>query len=297
MENSSHELLCLSDDKINNEKSEFIIHNSSFENFKDKYHRSYTPSQIISREKKPRIYGSIFRQKMPDAYDIRNNKLGRKFNCIYDQKEISSCSANAVCLAYEFYIQDLENMSRLFIYYNARLLDGKEDDDSGAQIYSVFKSLQPNYTGICIDKKWEYNTKNVNVKPSQDAYTNAKSYNATFNYIEQNLKALKKRLINNDPIVIGFCLYESFCKIDPTGKVNIPNDSDDELIGGHALVACGYDDNFVNNDHSLGAFTLINSWGETWGNKGYCYMPYSLILDPDFCFEFWYIEDIIIKQT
>jgi C1A family cysteine protease len=44
--------------------------------------------------------------------------------------------------------------------------------------------------------------------------------------------------------------------------------------GGHALVAVGYDD-------SKRAFKVRNSWGSTWGEDGYGWLPYEYLLSGD----------------
>ena len=51
----------------------------------------------------------------------------------------------------------------------------------------------------------------------------------------------------------------------------------------HAVMAVGYDD-------KNRQVTVLNSWGEDWGDEGYFYMPYDFITDSDVCFDFWKIS-------
>ena len=60
---------------------------------------------------------------------------------------------------------------------------------------------------------------------------------------------------------------------------------DEKCLGGHAIMAVGYDD-----DKKV--FIIRNSWGVEWGDKGYFYMPYEFILNKDLCSDFWVIQRI-----
>ena len=57
----------------------------------------------------------------------------------------------------------------------------------------------------------------------------------------------------------------------------------DKVRGGHAVTAVGYDD-------FQEVFIVRNSWGEGWGDKGYFYMPYAYITNPDLASDFWAIN-------
>ena len=59
----------------------------------------------------------------------------------------------------------------------------------------------------------------------------------------------------------------------------------DKILGGHAVVACGYDD-------GRQAFLIRNSWGSDWGIKGYFYMPYNFIVNPRYCGDFWTVQKV-----
>ena len=53
----------------------------------------------------------------------------------------------------------------------------------------------------------------------------------------------------------------------------------EQIHDGHAIVAVGYDDNYVttnttDNSTSTGALFIKNSWETTWANAGYGYLPY-----------------------
>jgi C1A family cysteine protease len=55
------------------------------------------------------------------------------------------------------------------------------------------------------------------------------------------------------------------------------------MIGGHAVMAVGYDDE---KKH----FIIQNSWGTEWGDKGFFYMPYDYAANSDLAADFWTIR-------
>ena len=58
----------------------------------------------------------------------------------------------------------------------------------------------------------------------------------------------------------------------------------DKILGGHAVCAVGYDDTkIIKNSHhgvaeTIGALLIRNSWGTSWGNGGYGWLPYEYVL-------------------
>src|SRR5580692_7685401 len=70
---------------------------------------------------------------------------------VYDQGQLGSCTANAIAGALEFEMlkQRLNAFtpSRLFIYYNERVIEGTTATDSGALIRDGIKSV--NSQGAC----------------------------------------------------------------------------------------------------------------------------------------------------
>ncbi len=84
--------------------------------------------------------------------------------------------------------------------------------------------------------------------------------------------------------MFGFTVYESFEseQAAKTGKVNLPK-LQEKIIGGHAVLAVGYND-------TAKRFIVRNSWGTTWGMDGYFTMPYNYLLDENLSDDFWMIK-------
>lgn len=75
---------------------------------------------------------------------------------VENQGSLQSCTANAIAGAYEYLIKkhtgaDVD-LSRLFIYYNARWRSGEQQQDSGSVIQYGMESLQS--FGACDEKVW-----------------------------------------------------------------------------------------------------------------------------------------------
>jgi C1A family cysteine protease len=86
--------------------------------------------------------------------------------------------------------------------------------------------------------------------------------------------------------VFGFTVYQSFegDVVAKTGVLPMPA-KNESVIGGHAVMAVGYDD-------AKSAFIVRNSWGNAWGLKGYFYMPYDYITDTNLADDFWTISSV-----
>lgn len=84
------------------------------------------------------------------------------------------------------------------------------------------------------------------------------------------INPVRKSLSENKPVVIGMkCCSESFGN-SYGADVWTTNPNEPEPAKGHAMAIIGYDDNKYN-----GAFLIMNSWGEEWGNKGFIWVRYA----------------------
>jgi C1A family cysteine protease len=208
---------------------------------------------------------------------------------VYDQGQLGSCTANAIGAAYEFMQvkEGLEDFmpSRLFIYYNERQLEGTVGQDSGAMIRDGIKSV--NQLGVCAETAWDYDIARFAEEPPQAAYDEASQHQATvYQRVLPVLHQMQGCLASGAPFVFGFSVYESFESEDVarTGEVPLPPRGE-RLLGGHAVLAVGYDD-------SSQRFLVRNSWGTSWGMDGYCTMPYGYLTDPSLARDFWAIDAV-----
>jgi len=200
---------------------------------------------------------------------------------VYDQDNLSSCTAHSTA-AQCHYIDKTDPFmpSRLFIYYNTRVLEGTVKQDSGASIRNSIKSIVR--WGFCPETDWEYNIAKFANKPPTKAYKDAANEKVIQYYrVDQNERALKAALASNLPINFGFSIYSSFDNVGPDGIVTIP-DKSEQLLGGHATLIISYND-------ETRYYGVRNSWGVEFGQQGYFYLPYDYVHNPRLAADFWVV--------
>ena len=228
---------------------------------------------------------------IPPSWKHPNADLSEHVRLVYDQKDIGSCTANALCAAYALDLvkqpqTDYFNPSRLFLYYNTREREGHVKYDSGASIRETVKAM--NCKGVCTESDWPYITSKFRSQPPQACYDAARGNNlCKYERLDQDIDHLRACLKkDNCPFAFGFKVYQSFHgeRNQRYGDMSMPTawERMNESDGRHAVVAVGYDD-------SRKRIKVLNSWGSGWGDRGYFYMPYDYITDSDLCYDFWKI--------
>jgi C1A family cysteine protease len=220
----------------------------------------------------------------PDAADLRPLSPP-----VVDQGQAGSCTGNAIAYALLFAGMREDNapveLSRLFIYYNERAIEGTVDQDAGAMIRDGIKSVAQ--YGACLELAWPYNLSNLTVKPDDVAYYDAAQRRAIqYLRVAQMAEDLEACLAAGFPVVFGFSVYESFesDELARTGVVPMPQPGERQ-VGGHAVALVGYDKTRL-------MFLVRNSWGTGWGQGGYCWMPYDYVLNSDLADDFWTIRQV-----
>lgn len=214
------------------------------------------------------VYAARLRGLPPAECDLRPS-----MPAVYDQGQLGSCTGNAIAAAME-YERDRQGLSdfipsRLFIYYNERALEGTVSSDSGAVIRDGIKVV--NSEGVCPETLWPYDIGVFTVKPPKRCYVAALKDRAVQYEAIQTFGDLKDAIASKLAVVFGFTVYQSFESqaVAETGVMPMPKPGE-ATVGGHAVLAVGYSD-------PKGHLIVRNSWGSSWGDHGYFYMPYEYL--------------------
>lgn len=216
--------------------------------------------------------------KLPSRVDLRAG-----CSPVEDQGQLGSCTANALVGALEFLEKKagktVTDLSRLFIYYNERSMEGTINEDSGAAIRDGVKSLVN--LGVCTEKRWPYTLSKFTQKPPAACYKEATKHEVLSYHRILSLQEMKQCLAEGYPFVFGFTVYTAFesATVAKTGQLNLPK-SGEKSLGGHAVCAVGYDD-------ATQRVLVRNSWGADWGQEGYFTMPYAYISNTNLADDLW----------
>lgn len=239
-----------------------------------------------------------WRPDVPDPRDLRYSavmkpvdlpeRVDLREHCppVEDQGEIGSCVAQSLVGMLE-YLERRErgkhvNLSRLFLYYGARLLEGTVREDAGAEIRDGIKTLVK--VGVCPEIHWPYVESKFARRPTKVAFARALPRRIGEYRRLRTGREMKACLAAGYPFAFGFTVFESFesDEVARTGVAPTPGKGEKDL-GGHAVLAVGF-------DSKAGTYLCRNSWGPDWGQGGYFTLPMALVEDDMHADDFWTIR-------
>lgn len=194
---------------------------------------------------------------------------------ILNQGTIGSCVANTFAYTVSKQTKSQVNLSRLCLYGVCRAIDNTPlNQDNGTTIRTACKAISE--YGVCQESIYPYVAAGYSTLPSLTAFAGSRKFQKfTYFFVQQDLASIKSALTTfNSPIVFGIMVYSTFLTAK-NGMIPMPNIQKDPLLGGHAVTMVGYND-------TTKMFMCANSWGPSWGAKGYFYLPYDYVLSPMF---------------
>jgi C1A family cysteine protease len=227
---------------------------------------------------------------LPSFVDLRAG-----FSPVEDQGKIEACTAHVVTSIAEYLeqkaSQEYRHRSRLFLYKTTKNLL-KARGNVGVFLRTAMGALR--LFGLPPEEYWAYDPAQLDAEPPAFCYAFAANYKAIHYvrldtpdiYDDELLLAIKTQLAAGFPLAFGTMMFDApmmhASRPDTLGQLPYPASSD-RPIGGHAMVAVGYDDSLViehskpDGLRSKGAILIRNSWGPGWGKEGYGWLPYTYI--------------------
>lgn len=207
---------------------------------------------------------------LPKQVDLREH-----CSPVEDQGQVGSCTANAVVGAMEHQVRregrPAVDLSRMFVYFNARRMSGHESADTGVRISQGMAAFLA--FGAPPEAAWPYDPGLVAREPDEGTYTKARDYVPNEYARLEGLDNVKGSLARGYPVVFAASLPEPYWDaVRATGRAAPP--SREALLaahtaeGTHAMLLVGYDDN-------AREFLIRNSWGQHWGENGYFRLDYD----------------------
>lgn len=196
---------------------------------------------------------------------------------ILQQANLGSCVTQAGAQAVRAALVRAGNpqaglLSRLFAYYYARALSpGNTRVDSGTEIRCFFDVIRK--IGFCPEAIWPYDIAKFAKMPSADSLRAAFDQKTGIGYYRisttgaQRIEDICTAIAGGYAVVFGTLLGREF--VDYTHGAAPLNPPSGEILGGHGLVVAGYQ---PGPSPSSVDFDICNSWGEDWGDAGYCAM-------------------------
>ena len=194
-------------------------------------------------------------------------------SAVDNQLDLGSCASDAMANAYELQVrrqapENFVELSRLFVYYNAREIDNSINQDSGAYLRDVIKAVRDH--GICSEALWPYNVENFAVRPSDKSFEDARSRSLRNYQRLDTVQDMIPALDQERPVIFGMEIYDSFMSVNAENPVVPMPGPNEQGHGGHAMCMVGY-------RLPEQQFLAKNSFGTAWGDRGYCWIPFEYL--------------------
>lgn len=218
---------------------------------------------------------------------------------VENQGTAGSCTANSVVTQIEFHHDVLGpkkrkhvDFSRRWLYTKALIAEGSFPHDVGCQIRTVMR-LASKY-GVPLESRWPYDERKISERPpalQKDCRIN------NYMRVSPDLVSIKAALAMGYIISFGFQVTSGFMS-EETERTGIVRKwkRGERMLGGHAVVAVGYNEEMTDGVLSYPSLICRNSWGKSWGNSGHFYLPFDWITTPGMSDDFWLARSVLFHD-
>lgn len=239
---------------------------------------------LASAESEPAPALQVETSKLPERVDLR------KF-CppVENQLNTQSCVANAVVAALE--LQQIKagmahtDLSRLFVYYNARKLFDMQTKDGGTFVKLAMAAMLA--YGCCEERLWPFDTTRINTQPPIQCYQSAQTFQAFQFARTPNGEAALSVLAQDFPVV--FTMTAPLAYYQAAAKTGIMPRPDEIRTppqpAGHSMLLVGY-------DLADRTYLVRNSWGPQFADNGYFRIPFETLDVWSLPNDYWTIGEI-----
>lgn len=235
------------------------------------------------------LYRAIFKAEPLPSKFSRRSMMG----AVRDQGSYGSCVGFASAAVKDNH--EKIQTSPLYIYKRCKEQDGIPTTE-GTYPRVAMKVLTD--FGVCPEGVFPYSQMRWPTMPSVPIAADEKAAQFKIGAYARigTVDEVKQAIVKDGPVLGAVLVCDNFVETGSNGIVDLPNGN---MRGGHAICVTGYDDEMKANGH-IGFFEVKNSWGETWGEAGYCYIPYDFFngrfIDNGmpYWFESWSSVDIVL---
>ena len=248
---------------------------------------------MMPSESDPRdfVYSTVYSSELPESYTIDISKIK-----VHDQGNYQNCGTHALSALVEI-VLGCKPISFPWYYGNRRYSDHK---GMGTEARGLLKAAQKD-GGLYFEKyPFEAEVSEVinNFEEKYNEFKDEAQKIRIKNYYRCfTANDVKSALIKGFPVLVGTIVFKSFYEITKGNLVmpepRISNGSLEPMAGGHMMLIIGYDKR---------GFKVLNSWGESFGDKGTFIMPYSIV-DwserhgfPMTMFEAWAVDGVLVNS-